>query len=191
MDPLTLTLAGVLIGTALLAALAGLFAARRPRRRAAKSLSAIDFVRNTLFDRLRRREPLDDLLTQMVEALRDSFRLDRAEVWMARDGALRLILADPLREAAPIPLSAAEQSVVANAKIVGSAWARTWLPALVSAESDRSVRIVPVAHQGTLLGLIVIERGQEGAKLAAQTDVRRLCVELVGREPFEPHNRIE
>ena len=56
MDPLTLTLAGVLIGTALLAALAGLFAARRPRRRAAKSLSAIDFVRNTLFDRLRRRE---------------------------------------------------------------------------------------------------------------------------------------
>jgi signal transduction histidine kinase len=170
MDVLTLTLVGVLIGIGALAVLGGIIAAQRSRRRAAQSLSAIDFVRNTFPSRLRRREPLDELLKQLVEALHDTFGLDRAEVWMAGDNMLRLILSDPAREAAPIPLSVAEQSVVANAKISGSAWARTWLPALISADSVTSARIVPVAHQGALLGVIVIERTRDAAKLAAQTD---------------------
>jgi len=170
MDALALTLIGVLIGIGALALLIGIVAARRSRLQSAQSLSAIDFVRNTFPSRLRRREPLDDLLTQMVEALRDTFGLDRSEVWMARDGQLRLVLSDPPRDAAPIPLSASEESVVANAKISGSAWARTWLPALVSADSAASARIVPVAHQGALLGLIVIERAKDAAKLPDQTD---------------------
>jgi signal transduction histidine kinase len=106
----------------------------------------------------------------MVEALRDTFDLDRSEVWVAGDAKIRLVLSDPPREAAPIPLSAAEESVVANAKISGSAWARTWLPALVAANAAASARIVPIAHQGALLGLIVIERGKDAARLAEQTD---------------------
>jgi signal transduction histidine kinase len=170
MDALTLTLVGVLVGIGALAVIGGIVAAQRSRRQAAQSISAIDFVRNTFPSRLRRREPLDDLLKQMVEALRDTFGLDRSEVWVAGGGQLRLILSDPPRDGTSIPLSAAEASVVANAKISGSAWARTWLPALVSADSTASARIVPVAHQGVLLGLIVIERAKDGAKLAEQTD---------------------
>jgi signal transduction histidine kinase len=170
MDALTLTLVGVLVGIGALAVIGGIVGAQRSRRQAAQSLSATDFVRNTFPSRLRRREPLDDLLKQMVEALRDTFGLDRSEVWVAGGGQLRLVLSDPPREATSIPLSAAEESVVANAKISGSAWARTWLPALVSADSTASARIVPVAHQGALLGLIVIERAKDAAKLAEQTD---------------------
>src|SRR5436309_1837292 len=169
MDPLILTLATVLFGAAVVAGITGLVANRRRRRRSAQSLRAIDFVRSAFFDRLRGPEPLGDLLRTMVEALRDSFNLDRAEVWIARDAALRLLVAEPPREAAPVPIAPAEESIFANARVSGFAWAKTWLPQLIP-DPGVGFRIAPVANQGNLLGLIIIERRKGATTLAMETD---------------------
>src|SRR2546422_4334459 len=93
------------------------------RRRAQQSLSAIDFVRSTFASRLRKREPLEELLLQMVEALCDTFRLDAAEVWMAGGGALERTVCSPSREPRRIPLTPAEETVVVNSRVSGNAWA--------------------------------------------------------------------
>jgi len=170
LDPLILTLAGVLVGILAVAIAVGLVVGRRRRRGSAQSLSAIDFVRTTLASQLRRREPLDDLLKQMAEALRDTFRLDRAEVWMVRDGALRLFVADPPREVGPIALTPAEETVLANARVSGYAWVRTWLPSMVPEDPDVGLRIAPVTHQATALGLILIERRKNAGALVRETD---------------------
>jgi signal transduction histidine kinase len=170
MDPLILTLAAVLLGAAIVAGTAGMVATRGRRRRSAESLSAIDFVRTTHASRLRRREPLDDLLKEMVEALRDTFHLDRADVWMARDGALRLVCSDPPRETEPVPLAPAEATVFANARVSGRAWASTWLPSQVPEDPGVGMRIAPVAHHGALLGLIIIQRRSGAGALARETD---------------------
>ena len=52
------------------------------RRRETKSLSAIDFVRTSFASQLARGVPIDELLLQMVEALRDGFKLDVSELWL-------------------------------------------------------------------------------------------------------------
>ena len=170
MDPLIVTLATVLLVTAALAGIAGVVGSRRRRRRNAESLSAIDFVRTTFASRLRRREPLDHLLSEMADALRDTFQLDRVDVWRVREGALRLACSNPPREAVPIPLASAEETVFANARISGDAWVRTWLPSQVPKDPGGGIRIAPVAHQGALLGLVIIERSKAAAALAREAD---------------------
>jgi len=55
--------------------------------------------------------PMADLLLQMVEAMRDSFKLDAAELWLNEGGLLRLTASEPKRELAPIPITPAEESI--------------------------------------------------------------------------------
>ena len=160
----------MLVGTLVVAVVVAVVVARRRRQGTVQSLSAIDFVRTTLASQLRRREPLDDLLKQMAEALHDTFHLDRAEVWMVRDGALRLFVADPPRDATAVALTPAEETVLANARVSGYAWARTWLPSLVPGDPDVGLRIAPVAHQANVLGLILIERRKNAAALVRESD---------------------
>src|SRR5439155_19890287 len=97
------------------------------------------------------------------------FNLDWAEVWIARDAALRLLVAEPPREAAPVPIAPAEESIFANARVSGFAWAKTWLPQLIP-DPGVGFRIAPVANQGNLLGLIIIERRKGATTLAMETD---------------------
>ena len=170
MDPLILTLAAVLLVTAAAAGVLSVVGARRRRRRSAESLSAIDFVRTTFASRLRRREPLGHLLSEMVDALRDTFQLDRVDVWMVHEGELRLACSEPPRQAELIPLTPEEETVFANARVSGYAWARTWLPSQLPDDPGVGIRIAPVAHQGALLGLVIIERSKAAAALAREAD---------------------
>ena len=149
---------------------AGLISGERRRRRAAASLRAIDFVRSSFASRLARGDPMDELLVQVVEALRDVFKLDAAELWLHDAGVLKRIATNPQRAPSELKVTPAEESIIANARVSGAAWAKVWLPALLEDRGDVPMRIAPVSASGRLLGLIVVERSRRGADLGADAD---------------------
>src|SRR5690348_11064920 len=87
---------------------AGLVSGERRRRRAAASLTAIDFVRSSFASRLARGDPMDELIVQVVEALRDAFKLDAAELWIHSDGVLRRVASHPHRPEVELTVTPAE-----------------------------------------------------------------------------------
>ena len=149
------------------------------RRREGASLSAIDFVRSSFASQLNRGVPMDELLLQMVEALRDGFKLDRSELWLCEGSNLRLAAAEPRAERKSIPLTPAEQTIAANAHVSSAAWAKVWLPALLDGREGATFRVAPVSHSGQLFGLVVAERARKSESLAAEMDV---TLEEVARE---------
>jgi len=174
------TLLVALVAAILMIALAASAASAVTRRRKeAASLSAIDFVRSSFASQLSRGVPMDELLLQMVEALRDGFQLDAAELWLCEDGRLRLSAAEPRAQKSSIPITLAEEAIAANAQVSSAAWARVWLPALLEGRDLASLRVAPVSHSGTLFGLVVAERARRADSLAAEVDV---TLEEVTRE---------
>ena len=163
-------LAAMLGAMVVITIVAGLVSGERRRRKAAASLTAIDFVRSSFASRLARGDPMDELMVQVVEALCDAFKLDAAELWIDNDGALRRVASHPLRRKVELTVTPAEESIVANARVSGAAWARVWLPALLEGRADVAVRIAPVSVSGRLLGLIVVERSRLGDALPADVD---------------------
>jgi signal transduction histidine kinase len=164
-------LAGILITIAVIAAGAALFATHGQRRHEAASLTAIDFVRSSFVSRLSHGESINELLQQVVNALRESLKLDTAEVWLSEAGELRLIVSDPVREAARIPLLLNIGSIAANARVSGRPWARVWLPELLPPKADTALRIAPISLSGELLGLVVVQRAGSEERLAADADI--------------------
>ena len=158
---------------------AGLISGRRRRQRAAASLTAIDFVRSSFASRLARGDPIDELLVQVVEALRDAYKLDVAELWRYDVGVLRRVASNPQRDMTELKVTPSEESIIANARVSGQAWAKVWLPALLERRPEAVIRIAPVSVSGRLLGLIVIERRARGEALAADAD---LTLEELARE---------
>lgn len=149
------------------------------RRRETKSLSAIDFVRTSFASQLARGVPIDELLLQMVEALRDGFKLDAAELWLSEGGSLRLAAADPRADRKPISITPAEEAIAANAHVSSASWARVWLPALLDGREQATLRVAPISNSGQLFGLVVAERAPRSKDLAAHIDV---TLEEVARE---------
>jgi signal transduction histidine kinase len=164
-------LAGILITIAVIAAGAALFATYGQRRREAASLTAIDFVRSSFVSRLSHGESINELLQQVVNALRESLKLDRAEVWLSEAGELRLTVSDPVRDAARIPLLLNIGAIAANARVSGRPWARVWLPELLPEKVDTALRIAPISLSGELLGLVVVQRAGSEERLAADADI--------------------
>jgi signal transduction histidine kinase len=165
-------LLGVLVAMILVIALATSAAAAVTRRRKeAASLSAIDFVRSSFASQLSRGVPMDELLLQMVEALRDGFRLDAAELWLCDGGSLRLAAAEPSAPMKAIPISPAEETIAANAHVSSAAWAKVWLPALLEGREQATLRVAPVSNGGQLFGLVVAQRARKSESLAAEIDV--------------------
>ena len=163
-------LAAILVAMVVITVAAGLISGRRRRRRAAANLAAIDFVRTTFASRLARGDPMDELLVQVVEALSEAFKLDVAELWLHEGGVLMRVASNPGRSAAELNVTPAEESIIANARVSGSAWAKMWLPGLLKDRAQATLRIAPVSVSGRLLGLIVIERSRRGNDLAADAD---------------------
>ena len=173
-------LLGALVAAILVIALAtSAFSALTRRRREAASITAIDFVRSSFASQLSRGVPMDEFLLQMVEALRDGFKLDAAELWLCEDGRLRLAAAEPRAERNPIPITLAEEAIAANAQVSSAAWARVWLPALLEGRGQASLRVAPLSHSGQLFGLVVAERARKPDSLPAEVDV---TLEEVARE---------
>ncbi|MGZ8734912.1 MAG: histidine kinase [Acidimicrobiia bacterium] len=110
----------------------------------------------TFGTRMTRALPLEELLQQLAELLHRHLRLTAAEVWTGTPGELQLVGAVPHRQPPPLRLTADEAAVVARAGVSGDAWLDIWLPDLVD-PGDTS-RVVPLAHAGELLGLVVCRR---------------------------------
>ena len=174
------TLLGALLAAIVLIALAtSAVSALARRRRDTASLSAIDFVRTSFASQLARGVPMEELLLQMVEALRDGFKLDSVELWLCVGGSLRLAAAEPRAEKEPIPITSAEETIAANANVSSASWARVWMPALLEERRDASLRLAPISNSGQLLGLVVVERTLKSESLAAEVD---RTLEEVARE---------
>jgi signal transduction histidine kinase len=173
-------LLGALVAAILVIALAtGTASALARRRKEAASLSAIDFVRSSFASQLNRGVPMGELLLQMVEALRDGFKLDVAELWLCEGGSLRLEASEPRAQMKTIPITPAEETIAANAHVSSASWAKVWLPALLEGRNQTTLRVAPVSNSGQLFGLIVAERARKGESLAAEVDV---TLEEVARE---------
>jgi len=176
-DPATVALLGILLVSFALAAVAVFRTSMARRTREGASLSAIDFVRTSFVSRLARGEPLDELLPDVVEALRASMHLDAAEIWLATDaGDLELTVSAPARDRMAIPLAPDIPAIAANAPVSGRAWLTVWLPELLQERDDTAVRMAPIAASGELLGLIVIVRTGSDGRLSEEAD--RTLVEL-------------
>lgn len=146
-------------------------ATERQRRRQSASIHAIEFVRASFTSRMVRGDPIDVLLREVLEALRSFLKLDRAEFWLLDSETLRLEIADPQGEAHALPVTTTIRPVLVNAPVSGAAWARTWLPDLLTARSEsEGVRLAPVSHAGELLGLLVIARAWRPEQLAEAAD---------------------
>ncbi|MET0461398.1 MAG: histidine kinase [Ilumatobacteraceae bacterium] len=117
-----------------------------------------DVAVRTFADRMTRAVPMDELLRQLAETLRATMRLHAAEVWTGGDGAFDLAVAVPDRRARRVQLGPPELDVAARTPTAGAAWLAVWVPGLLEGRADRPVRVAAVAHLGTLLGFIVVER---------------------------------
>ena len=115
-----------------------------------------DEVLRSFGHRITRPLPLDELLLQVAESLRETLALDAAEVWTGSGGVLERVASDPDAGGANLILTPAEQAVVVGAGVRGEAWLRLWLPQVLEGRAAE-VRAVPIARTGELLGLIVVE----------------------------------
>ncbi|TMF19880.1 MAG: sensor histidine kinase [Chloroflexi bacterium] len=178
-DRPVLMLAGLVAAILAVTLIASAASAQSRQRRETASLSAIDFVRSSFASQLARGVPMDELLLQMVEALRDGFKLDAAELWLSEGGSLRLAAADPRADRKPISITPAEEAIAANAHVSSASWARVWLPALLDGREQATLRVAPISNSGQLFGLVVAERAPRSKDLAAHIDV---TLEEVARE---------
>jgi signal transduction histidine kinase len=182
-DPVAGALLGILVVSIGLAGAAAARTSRATRARETASLSAIDFVRSSFVSRLARGEPLDELLPDVVEALRGTMRLDAAEIWLVSEsGDLGLTASDPKRDAPRIPLAPNLSAIAANAPVSGRPWLNVWIPELLPERADAALRTAPIAASGELLGLIIVQRPGTEERLAAEADATlvELATELGG-----------
>jgi len=179
LDSPTLLLAALVAAILVVAVATSAASALSRRHRETKTLSAIGFVRSSFAGQLARGVPIEELLLQMVEALRDGFKLDSAELWLCEGGRLRLAAAEPRAQKKPVAITPAEETIAANAHVSSAAWAKVWLPALLEERNHASLRLAPISNSGQLFGMVVAERSQNGESLAAEVDV---TLEEVARE---------
>jgi signal transduction histidine kinase len=145
--------------------------------------------------RMSRAIPMDELLLQLAESLQTSVAPGGAEVWVGDDGVLTRTVAVPSRPAQRLELDTETRRVVAAARIGGRAWTSVWLPPLAAAPSTDplvpgsrdepdggDLRVVPLAHQGSLRGLLVV-RGEE-----FDDDTEQLLVDLARQLGLALHN---
>lgn len=112
----------------------------------------------TFGQRMTRALPMEELLLQMVELLKKHLTLVRAEVWSGADGRFERTASVPDQGPDTLVLGDKELPVVARAGVTGRAWASVWLPSLLEGRDEGPVRIAPMASQGEVFGLLVIER---------------------------------
>ncbi len=141
---------------------------------------------DNLSARMTRAVPMDELLLQMAETLRASTAPAGAEVWVASDEALIRTVSVPDRPPARLVLGAEEQVVVARAHVSGNAWAAVWLPDVLAGREDQVVRVAPISHLGSLLGLLVVARPH--ASHAFSDDEESSLAELARHTGLALHN---
>jgi len=123
--------------------------------------------------RMTRSVPMDELLLQLAESLRETMAPLGAEVWTGEGGTLDRTTSVPDRGPARIQLRGPELAAAVGARVSGSSWAAMWLPDVLApfgSADDVHVRVAPVTHLGGLLGLIVVARPQAAGAFSTEED---------------------
>jgi signal transduction histidine kinase len=137
--------------------------------------------------RMSRAVPMDELMLQLVESLRATMASGGAEIWTGAAGNLIRAVSMPDRGAGRLQLAERERVVVGRARIGGPGWTAVWLPELFeSSDSRGDHRVVPIAHLGELLGLVVVRRIADAAPFTE--DDERSLVELARQLGLALHN---
>jgi signal transduction histidine kinase len=136
--------------------------------------------------RMSRAIPLEELLLQLAESCKKSMQLVAAEVWTGTGGVLELAASVPYRDAERIRMSVDEVTVVARAHVSGNAWAQVWLPGILEYHNGRLVRVVPLAHSGELLGVILCARAGDDTPFTEEE--YRVLTELARQVGLALHN---
>lgn len=136
--------------------------------------------------RMSRAIPMDELLLQLAESLRATLPGTRAEIWTGTDGDLARTVSVPALPAARLHLDEHERVVIGQSRIGARAWGQVWLPMLLDPAGEADVRLVPVAHLGELLGLVVVRRPDD-APVFSSSDEQAL-VELARQLGLALHN---
>jgi signal transduction histidine kinase len=167
-----------------------------PARRAASTVtdrlmrgrqrSPEDIVRS-FGSRAREGVPVDELLGELVEALTRIFGLDTAEVWRDEGGILSVAASVRGTRPEPIELDPAARRALLGGGVVGRAWLELWAPDALVDRSAGDLRVVPVTHAGTLLGLVVVGRRDGGGRFGSDDDHQ--LAELGARLGVVLHNR--
>ena len=76
--------------------------------------------------------------------------------------------------------------MVTRAGVTGNAWLEVWLPALLEGRGPAQLRVAPASHSGELLGLLVIERADDGDQFTEEDD--RVLTELARQVGLALHN---
>ena len=140
----------------------------------------------TFGNRMSRAVPMDELLLQLVETLKKSMQLAAAEVWTGGEGVLERAVAVPDRPRDRIVLSGEELLVVGRAQASGNAWLQVWIPGLVAGRETSLLRVAPITHSGSLLGLIVAERSVGSIQFTEEES--RALTELARQVGLALHN---
>jgi signal transduction histidine kinase len=135
--------------------------------------------------RMSRAVPMDELMLQLAESLRASVADAGAEIWTGAGGVLTRAVSVPTQPAARMGLGERERVVVGRARSGGPSWSAVWLPELPQV-AGRDLRVLPVAHLGELLGLIVVRRGEDAALFT--DDEERALVEVARQLGLALHN---
>src|SRR3954469_3387842 len=131
--------------------------------------ASVDEVVTTFGARMSRAVPMDEVLLQVAESLRGTIADGGVEVWTGTAGSLTRAVSLPDRGPARWQLGTRERVVVGQARIGGPAWAAVWLPAALDPPA-RDLRVVPIAHLGELLGLVLVRRDAEGPGFTDRDD---------------------
>lgn len=103
--------------------------------------------------------PADELLLQLVEALKASLRASRAEAWMVDGSRLQRTVSVPhADEGDHFVLGASERAQLSKPTVYGRTWAALWAPPLLEGRGDGCLRIAPVVSEGEPLAVLVVER---------------------------------
>ena len=145
-----------------------------------------DEALRTFGGRMSRAVPMDELLLQLTETLKETMHLSAAEIWTGADGALERSVSVPDRPIVRMVLAGEELSVAARAHVQGNAWMQVWMPELLQARAEHTLRVAVVAHLGDVLGLIVVERPPDAAAFTEEED--RVLTELARQVGLALHN---
>ena len=145
-----------------------------------------DALARTFASRMSRSVPLEELVLQAAESMREGLRARAVEVWRLADGTLQPWLGDPDPDRAPIALGSVTPSAIVQAGLSGHGWLDVWLPEMLQGRQDAYVRLAPMASAGELQGVVVVERHVDAPVFAP--DEERALVEVSRHLGVALHN---
>src|SRR5262249_55675047 len=128
---------------------------------------------------------VSELLRELAESLRRTWRLSAVEVWTGSGDGLTRTVAVPDRPVPVARLGVAGRLGVGGVTrlrrvgLAGPGWVRTWLPELLAGRDPSQLRLAPAVHGDTVIALIIIERPADAGRFG--TDTERALIEVARR----------